>query len=82
MEAAAPAPDSGLELGGNTSASISTRWGVLASTGATTPLRGGEHCDTVGLGQHYLTCTSYILSGKYQVLHFSIVCLNIKIQGL
>ena len=37
MEAApAPAPDSGLELGGNTPASISTRWGVLATTGPTT----------------------------------------------
>ena len=76
MEAAAPAPDSGLELGGNTSASISTRWGVFATTGATTTLTGREDCDTLGQGQHYLTYTSYILSGKQQVLHSSIVCLN------
>ena len=47
MEAAAPAPDSGLELGGNTTASISTRWGVLATTGPTTLHTTGQHSDTV-----------------------------------
>ena len=72
---AAPAPDSGLELGGNTTASISTRWGVLATTGVTTLQTlqtRRQHSDTKAATTP-AHLTAYVLSGRNQVLYFSIV---------
>lgn len=88
MEAApAPARDSGLELGGNTTASISTRWGVLATTGLT-GLTGQHttrgHSDTLTLsqGQHHLILH---LASPQENIRFCILVLFsvllLRIQG-